>query len=89
MIEQKELAVQEEKFEEEADLLEKQNAISAELEAISAKAEVTKEIGEEEIAAVIALWTGVPVQKISEDDNQKLKNLETAADSIVEAFEPD
>ncbi len=77
LIEQKELAVQEEKFEEAADLLEKQNAISAELEAISAKAEVTKEIGEEEIAAVIALWTGVPVQKISEDDNQKLKNLES------------
>ncbi len=35
-------------------------------------------ITEEEIAEVIASWTGIPVSKISEDENEKLRNLEKA-----------
>ena len=31
---------------------------------------------EEDIAEVIASWTGIPVKKISEDENKKLKQLE-------------
>ena len=33
-------------------------------------------IKEEEIAEVIAKWTGIPVKKITQDENEKLKNLE-------------
>ena len=33
-------------------------------------------ITEENIAEVIANWTGIPVKKITENENQKLKNLE-------------
>ena len=31
---------------------------------------------EEDIAEVIASWTGIPVKKITQDENEKLKNLE-------------
>jgi ATP-dependent Clp protease ATP-binding subunit ClpC len=34
------------------------------------------EIGEDEIAEVIASWTGIPVKKLTEDENEKLKHLE-------------
>ena len=37
-----------------------------------------KQIGEEEIAEVISSWTGIPTQKISQDENERLKNLEEA-----------
>ena len=33
-------------------------------------------ITEENIAEVIANWTGIPAKKITEDENEKLKNLE-------------
>ena len=33
-------------------------------------------ITREDIAEVIAKWTGIPVKKISQDENEKLKNLE-------------
>ncbi len=32
---------------------------------------------EEDIADVVANWTGIPVKKISQDENERLKNLET------------
>ena len=35
-----------------------------------------KQIGEEEIAKVISSWTGIPTQKLSQDENERLKNLE-------------
>lgn len=34
------------------------------------------EIGVNEIAEVVGRWTGIPVNKINQDENQKLKNLE-------------
>ena len=34
------------------------------------------EIGEENIAEIISKWTGIPVQKLTEDENKKLKHLE-------------
>ena len=33
-------------------------------------------INEENIADVISLWTGIPAKKISEDENERLRNLE-------------
>lgn len=33
-------------------------------------------IGEDDIAEVIANWTGIPVKKLTQDENEKLKNLE-------------
>ena len=37
-----------------------------------------RNIGEEDIAEVVANSTGIPVQKISQNENDKLKNLEKA-----------
>ena len=34
------------------------------------------EITEEHIAEIVSRWTGVPVQKLTQDENNKLKNLE-------------
>mgnify|MGYP000361505987 CR=1 FL=1 len=34
------------------------------------------EIKEENIAEIISKWTGIPVQKLTEDENEKLKHLE-------------
>ena len=35
-----------------------------------------KQIGEEEIAEVISNWTGIPVKKLSQNENERLRNLE-------------
>ena len=35
-----------------------------------------KQISTEEIAEVISNWTGIPTKKITQDENEKLKNLE-------------
>ena len=40
------------------------------------KEQITNEIGENEIASVIAKWTGIPVTKITETEKEKLVNLE-------------
>jgi len=37
-----------------------------------------RQISGEDIAEVIANWTGIPTKKISQDENEKLKNLENA-----------
>ena len=37
-----------------------------------------KEISAEDISDVIANWTGIPVKKISQDENERLKNLESS-----------
>ena len=34
------------------------------------------EIGEENIAEIISKWTGIPAQKLTEDENKKLRHLE-------------
>ena len=34
------------------------------------------ELTEEDIAEVISSWTGIPVKKLTQDENEKLKNLE-------------
>ena len=34
------------------------------------------EIGEENIAEIISKWTGIPAQRLTEDENQKLQHLE-------------
>ena len=33
------------------------------------------EITEENIVEIISKWTGIPIQKLTEDENEKLKNF--------------
>ncbi len=77
----KEEAVRSQKFEKAATLRDKEKALKEkyEKEQKKWKNKNTKEvvnIVEENIAEVISSWTGIPANKITEDENIKLKNLE-------------
>ncbi len=41
-----------------------------------AKSKDITEIGEENIAEIISKWTGIPIQRLTEDENRKLQHLE-------------
>ena len=77
----KEEAVRIQKFERAADLRDKQKELKAKYEKEQKKWQNKNDksvtnITEENIAEVIASWTGIPAKKITEDENIKLKNLE-------------
>ncbi|NLJ70376.1 MAG: ATP-dependent Clp protease ATP-binding subunit [Clostridiaceae bacterium] len=81
IIQEKETAVQKEEFEQAAKLLQEENKLKSEIDAAIAekdKAEVTErpEISVDDIAEIVASWTGIPVMKLTEDDHEKMKNLE-------------
>ena len=78
---EKEEAVINQKFEKAAELRDKEKVLKEkfEKEQNKWKNKNTKSIvtiTEENIAEVIASWTGIPAKKITEDENEKLKNLE-------------
>ena len=78
---EKEEAVLNQKFEKAAELRDTEKALrdKFEKEQNKWKNKNTKSIvtiTEENIAEVIANWTGIPAKKITEDENEKLKNLE-------------
>ena len=78
---EKEEAVLNQKFEKAAELRDSEKALRERFEEEQSKwkNKNTKSIvtiTEENIAEVIANWTGIPAKKITEDENEKLKNLE-------------
>lgn len=78
---EKEEAVRVQDFEKAANLRDKENETKKKLEKEKQKWEDrnTKSVSvltEEDIADVIASWTGIPVKKLTQDENEKLKNLE-------------
>lgn len=78
---EKEEAVLNQKFEKAAELRDTEKALKDKFEKEQSKwkSKNTKSIvtiTEENIAEVIANWTGIPAKKITEDENEKLKNLE-------------
>ena len=77
----KEEAVRSQKFEKAASLRDEEKSLREKYEKEDKKwkNQNTKKvvtITEENIADVISLWTEIPVKKISEDENAKLRNLE-------------
>ena len=77
----KEEAIRTQKFEKAAELRDKQKVLKDKYEKESKKwkNKSNKEIiniTEENIAEVISSWTGIPANKITEDENKKLKELE-------------
>ena len=77
----KEEAVRSQKFEKAASLRDEEKALREKYEKEDKKwkNQNTKKvitITEENIADVISLWTGIPTKKISEDENERLRNLE-------------
>ncbi len=80
---EKEEAIQVQDFEKAAKLRDTERKEKEKLEKEKQKwkdktSKNIKQIGEEDIAEVISNWTGIPAKKISQDENERLKNLENA-----------
>ena len=78
---EKEEAIYNQDFERAANLRDKEKEAREELNTEMNKWKKIKnkditEIGEENIAEIISKWTGIPIQKLTEDENQRLKHLE-------------
>ena len=80
LMKEKEEAIYNQNFEKAASLRDKEKEEKDRLEQILNKWRYDKtkniiEIKEENISEIISKWTGIPVQKLNEDDNEKLKHL--------------
>ena len=78
----KEEAVRSQKFEKAASLRDKERELKEKYETEENKwknknNKTIVNITEENIAEVISTWTGIPASKISENENERLKNLES------------
>ena len=78
---EKEEAIYEQEFEKAAQLRDKEELLKKKLNEKMENLEKIRnrdvaEITEENIAEIVSRWTGVPVQKLTQDENDKLKNLE-------------
>jgi len=81
MNKEKEDAVKVQKFERAAKIRDEVNKLKEELEEErnkwkNKKTKAIAKLTQEDIAKTIASWTGIPVNKISQDENKKLKNLD-------------
>ena len=81
MNQEKESAVKVQKFEEAAKIRDEVNKLKDELEKEknkwkNKKTKSVAKLTEENIAETIANWTGIPVAKITQDENKRLKNLD-------------
>jgi ATP-dependent Clp protease ATP-binding subunit ClpC len=78
---QKESAIDGQDFERAANLRDEERGLLAERdrrerEWKSGEMDVLSEVDEEEIAEVLAAWTGIPVYKLTEEETQKLLRME-------------
>jgi ATP-dependent Clp protease ATP-binding subunit ClpC len=78
---EKEEAVQTQNFEKAASLRDDEAKVQAEMADMRKAWEDKKRsesgtVGEEEIAAIVSSWTGIPVTKLTEDESKRLLNLE-------------
>ena len=78
----KKKAIEEQRFEDagrlrdqERQLLEEKTAKEADIKAQGIN--LFDEVDEEAIAEVLSIWTGIPVYKLTEEETQKLLNMET------------
>lgn len=74
-------AVKNQEFEKAAGFRDKEKTLEKELEEKKnewkkSNAIKTDEVGPEEIAAVVAGWTGIPVKRLNDDEAERLKNME-------------
>ena len=77
----KKVAIENEEFEKAAQLRDRVEELKKELEQHkngwnkqSSEADLT--VGAEEICDIIASWTGIPVKKLAEEEQERLKNME-------------
>ena len=81
IMKEKEEAIFNQEFEKAAQVRDREKETKEELEIEKNKWKKRKnknvtEITEDNIAEIISKWTGIPVQKLTQDENEKLKHLE-------------
>src|SRR5919199_1082751 len=80
--EQKENAIESQEFEKAASLRDKERKLTQKKRELeeqwrnSENFEEQPEVGEEEIADIVSMWTGIPVFKLTEAESQKLIRME-------------
>ena len=79
--EEKESAIRDEAYEKAGDIKKKQEKLKEKIRLTLEKWEKEKEtrklvVGENEVADVVAGWTKIPVQKLAQEESERLKNLE-------------
>jgi ATP-dependent Clp protease ATP-binding subunit ClpC len=77
----KEQAIKSEAYEVAGDIKERQNVIKEELKRLKSQWESSNQeksliVDEEEVADIISGWTSIPIQKLTEEEGERLKNLE-------------
>jgi len=81
-------AIKNQKFENAASLRDKEKRLGEELEKekiawLEDSKENRQEVSEENVAEVVAMMTGVPVQRIAQNESERLLNMETELESSV------
>jgi ATP-dependent Clp protease ATP-binding subunit ClpC len=79
--EEKEKAIEDQEFEKAANLRDKERKLTQKKRELEEKWRSSEEIeqpqiGEEEIADIVSMWTGIPVFKLTEAESQKLIRME-------------
>lgn len=85
---EKDAAVQGQEFEKAASLRDDEQRLRQELESRKGEWKRTQEnddvkVGTEDIAHIVAAWTGVPVKQLQQEESEKLMNLESVLHSRV------
>ncbi|NLZ55918.1 MAG: ATP-dependent Clp protease ATP-binding subunit [Clostridiaceae bacterium] len=81
VVEEKQAAAEREDFERAAQLRQRETEIESKIAALEKEWQDSLQeehgvLGAEDIAEIVASWTGIPVNKLTEDDTEKLKGLE-------------
>jgi ATP-dependent Clp protease ATP-binding subunit ClpC len=84
----KERAIQQQDFEGAAAMRDKEKQAKEQLEAILKQWQTTREekrvrVDEEDIMHIIAKWTGIPLQRMGQDEVQKLLAMEGELDRVI------
>ena len=74
-------AVNSQDFEQAASIRDEKNKLSSELESErrlwkERSTHAAGEVGEQEIAAIVSQWTGIPVVQLTQEESQRLLNME-------------
>ncbi len=83
IVKEKDAAVNDQDFERAQDLRDAESAARASADQLrsdwkAALAAETPEVTDEDIAQVVALWTGIPVTRIAKEESQRLLEMEAA-----------
>ena len=83
MIKEKDAAINAQEYEDAAGLREAEATAKELVEGLRAEwqAQTSSDqptVGEEEIAQVVAMWTGIPVTRIAQEESERLLNMEDA-----------